>query len=124
MEFGVKPAAADATGQHAALALGDQQRLDRTAPARFVTWHWPAPDGTQQAAITIGEARGDSRSADGPWAWLRLLDQAALDRVAADRVVATFRLASGTAQIELRAASVINPLQPQAAERFECPKGF
>jgi type VI secretion system protein ImpL len=123
-EFGIRPVAADTGGMHAALALGDQQRIDRAAPARWQTWRWPAPDGVQQATITLGDTPADGRSADGAWSWLRLLDQASLDRVAPDRVVATFRLAAGSAQVELRAASVINPLQPQAAERFECPKGF
>jgi type VI secretion system protein ImpL len=124
IEFGVQPVATDATGTHAALALGEQQRFDRGAPARLQTWRWPPPDGVQQATLSLGEGKGDVRSAEGPWAWLRLLDQATLDRIAPDRFVATFRLASGSAQVELRAASVINPLQPQAAERFECPKGF
>jgi len=124
MEFGVKPIAPDAAGLHAALSLGEQQRIDRAAPARFATWRWPAPDGVQQAGVSLGDARGDSRGADGPWAWMRLLDQATIDHVTPDRVLATFHLASGDAQVELRATSVINPLQPQAAERFDCPKGF
>ena len=125
VEFAIKPLDADPASSHAVLTVGAQQRIDPKAPAAFQTMRWPAPDGAAQARIVDDSGtRTETRSADGPWAWYRLLDQATLQRVSADRVVASFRLAAHTAQYELRAASVINPFQVDAAEAFQCPKGF
>jgi type VI secretion system protein ImpL len=126
VEFGIRPVAGDSAGSHVVLSLGDQQRLEGSTQPRFQTLRWPAPDGIQQASIGIADTDGrtESKTLDGPWAWFRLLDQATLERGAPDRLLASFRLPGHSARIELRAASVINPFQPDTAGRFECPKGF
>ena len=122
-EFSLRPLPG---GAPVSLNQGELSWVDRAAPTQFKPVHWPAADGAPAINLSVGEANGmhETRNAEGPWAWFRLLDQATLERATPDRMVATFRLPTRTAQIELRASSVVNPFQPLALDQFQCPKGF
>jgi type VI secretion system protein ImpL len=127
IDFALRPLPGGPEGPQVTLAQGGQQWPDRAAPAQFKAMHWPAADGGQPLSLTVADARGgtpQTRGAEGPWALFRLLDQATLERLAADRIVATFGAPARAAQIELHASSVVNPFQPLALDQFQCPQGF
>jgi type VI secretion system protein ImpL len=127
VDFALRPLPGGPEAPQVTLAQAGQQWPDRAAPAQFKAMHWPAADSGQPLSLTIADARGgatQTRSAEGPWALFRLLDQATLERPAADRIVASFGEPPRGAQIELRANSVVHPFQPLALEQFQCPQGF
>ena len=65
--------------------------------------------------------RTSSLTADGPWSWFRLLDQAQLDTIAnTDRFQVTFQIEGLKAVYELRASSVANPFRMASLSQFQC----
>ena len=126
VDFALRLLPTESGVQRVALAQGEQTWVDRTSSAPTKTLHWPSDTVGTPLVLTVVDASGrtETRSADGPWALFRLLDQATLDRGTADRVDATFRTSAHSAQLELLASSVVNPFQPLALDQFECPKSF
>ncbi len=126
VEFGLKPILLDKAAKQFALDIGDQKFAYQHAAKPIQTARWPAPSGALEVSATFEGAEGktESHTKEGPWALFRLLDEAKIDKVTADRLVATFRTENHSAQYEIRAASVANPFQQDAIGRFRCPKKF
>jgi type VI secretion system protein ImpL len=92
-----------------------------TIPASMA---WPSPSGAKEARITFSALSGGgtpSLSAEGPWAWFRLLDQATIEGALADQFTATFKVGDLSASFKIRAASVRNPFRGADLARFHCP---
>ncbi|MFJ2982146.1 MULTISPECIES: type VI secretion system membrane subunit TssM [unclassified Pseudomonas] len=64
---------------------------------------------------------GDGLRAEGPWAWLRLIDQGQLSGEQRERFVLAFDLDGRKVRYALQASSVINPFRRDALEPFRCP---
>ncbi|MBK8335687.1 MAG: type VI secretion system membrane subunit TssM [Sterolibacteriaceae bacterium] len=126
VEFGLKPILLDKAAKQFTLDIGGQKFAYQHNAQPLQSARWPAPSGALEVSATFEgvEGKTESRTKEGPWALFRLLDEAKIDKVTADRLVATFRTESHSAQYEIRAASVANPFQQDAIERFRCPKKF
>ena len=61
---------------------------------------------------------------DGPWAWFRFLDEAKLEQVTAEKMLATFESGGREVRYEIIANSVINPFMMEDLPKFRCPKRF
>jgi type VI secretion system protein ImpL len=89
---------------------------------------WPAPDGMQRARLQFTPLAGGPSSgftAEGPWAWFRLLDQATLETAGArDRLRVTFTRKGMEAVFELQADSLTNPFSGELLEGFSCSNGL
>ena len=87
---------------------------------------WPGSVGL--ARITLEPARKDVEnriSKDGPWAWFRLLDRAAVRRTnVPDRKRVNFTVGDRLAIFDLQSSSVLNPFALPALSKFSCPKSM
>ena len=126
LEFALKAVNIDVKSKAVVLDLGGQQLVFGQNQPNFQSVKWPSPAGGLDAAISFQEwpGRTASRRKDGPWALFRLLELAKLERVTADRLVATFKFDDHYAQFEIRATSVVNPLLVDEAHSFTCPERF
>jgi type VI secretion system protein ImpL len=124
LTFELKPLRMDARIDQFILDVDGQPVRYEHGPATVSKLTWPGPKGTGQIRIQIAPPAPSGRSAiseDGPWALLRMLDQADIKPTnLPDRFTVTFQIEGRTATFELRASSVYNPFRLQALERFQC----
>ncbi len=72
--------------------------------------------------VLLTPTTGSGYTFKGPWALLRLLDRARVERGAsADRVLISFDVEGRKARFEVRSTSARNPLLRQDLEPFQCP---
>jgi len=123
VSFGLKPVYLDANVPSFLLDLEGQKFKYRHGPARVTQAQWPGPDSTGQVRIVFEDTSGArvTSTKEGPWAWFRLLDQAELKSVSADRITATFKSSGRKASWEIRASSVVNPFMMKQLQQFRCP---
>jgi type VI secretion system protein ImpL len=99
----------------------------RHGPARTTKFEWPGPDsdaGVRLIVQTI-DGRQISHVKEGPWAWLRTLDHAAVTpSQQRDRFTVTFRVGRYAARYQLRASSVHHPFQLEELQHFRCPESL
>ncbi len=96
-------------------------------PARPTTFDWPDRTAERMARIDVAPASADGPhgfEARGAWAVFRLLDQARLQELAADRFLVTFGLDGRDIALDLTASSVANPFALPALHAFRCPTSF
>jgi type VI secretion system protein ImpL len=126
--FRIKPLSLDKGASQVLIELGEQRHTYRHGPTRFQEMQWPPPSGTPLARVVfnpIGVASAASITAEGPWSWFRLLDQAKIERTAtADRFTITFETQGLKAVYELLAASVTNPYYLPELREFRCFEGL
>jgi type VI secretion system protein ImpL len=123
--FAIEPATLSDKATQVVLDLDGQTLTYAHGPVVPASMVWPAPAGANRARLTF--TAGDttpSLSADGPWDWFRLLDQAKLQGQLADQFTATFTLGDLSAVFKLRAASVRNPFRASDLGRFRCPSAL
>ena len=88
--------------------------------AIYDTMQYVRPD---ISTVCIGQAASASITAEGPWAWFRILDQAEIEPTASpDRFLVTFKAQDMTAVYELHAGSITNPFQLRDIGQFSCPE--
>jgi type VI secretion system protein ImpL len=125
VSFQLKPLAMDATISQFLLAIDGQTLTYSHGPARPSALQWPGPDGVGQAHMQISPAAPDGRSSvsiDGPWAFFRLLDRAALEPTGMpEQFRLRFDIGGRVTDYELRAGSARNPFNLNALRRFRCP---
>ena len=92
------------------------------AAAAPMHMNWPGPDGTNQPTDGTGDMLA---SETGAWAWLRLIRKGSLSATSLPEV---FNLRLGlsgfSADFEMRADSVNNPLDLKMFGNFKCPTKF
>ncbi len=125
INFELKPIFLDANASRFWLDFEGQQVDYRHGPARATPFKWP---GTAAGLVRYGfenaEGKQVSRSEEGPWALFRLLDKAAIQKLAQDSYQITFTADGLTARYELRANSVYNPFAFDALKNFRCIAGM
>jgi len=126
VSFGLKPVYLDANVQSFLLDLEGQKLQYRHGPARVTRVQWPYPDSTGQVRIVFEDASGKrlTRSKDGPWAWFRLLDQATMETISSDKLLATFDVSGRKVTWEIQASSVVNPFVIKQLQQFRCPNSL
>ncbi|MFQ5773095.1 MAG: type VI secretion system membrane subunit TssM [Kiloniellaceae bacterium] len=124
VSFEIKPVSLHKSASQVLLEVGEQKLAYRHGPPRLERMQWPAPSGSSRARVVftaLGGGRTATVSADGPWAWFRLLDQGRIEPTAmADRFKVAFEAQGLTATFELRAGSVANPFRLDAIQGFRC----
>lgn len=122
IRFALKPLFLDSQVTQFLLDVDGQQFIYRHGPARPINAQWPGPDGPPQTRVIFDEGgRRASLAKEGPWAWFRILDQARIEVLAADRIAVTFEVDGRSAQYEIQASSVFNPFITKDVQAFRCP---
>lgn len=125
--FELRPISLDAGVASFSLYLDGQEVHNRHGPEQISSLQWPGPQPAGGVRIVFRGLDGQENSTikQGPWAWFRLLDEAALEPAGSpERFVVTFRLGASRATYELRAGSVYNPFHLPALSLFHCPEGL
>ena len=87
---------------------------------------WLTLGGTSGSAgrvhVLLAPSAGSGYTFNGPWALLRLLDRARVERGASpERALVSFDIEGRKARFEVRSAGTHNPLIRQDLEPFQCP---
>jgi type VI secretion system protein ImpL len=122
LRFDVKLLTADAALSQLTLDLDGQPVTQQAGqPARGVPVLLPSGKGNGQVRFDATPALHGDWHADGPWAWLHLLDRATVEPLQGEHFRVSFTLDGHPAVYELTASSVINPFRREAMEQFRCP---
>lgn len=125
VKFSMKPISMDIGINDFSLDLdGQTLKFDHSATrAKALQWPGVGAAGVVNLRVSPPSAKGSSgKTIDGPWAWFRLLDGAAVARRTADRYDVTFDVDGRKIEYELRASSSLNPFKLNELERFKCPE--
>lgn len=123
VEFELKPLFLDENIAAFRLNIEGQTTVYRHGPARSSKFQWPGPQTDLGVRLTFQtlDGREINQSADGPWALLRMLDKALVERTGLpDRFLVTFQDEGFKARFELRANSVDNPFNLSELQSFRC----
>jgi type VI secretion system protein ImpL len=122
MRFDLKPVSADPLLGKVTLDIAGQSVVsDGASFASFSPIVLPSGKGSDLVQLQTTLSSGHGLRSDGPWAWLRLLDQGLVSGAAGERYQLTFTLDGRKVIYELRASSVINPFRRDALDPFRCP---
>jgi len=125
LSFQVTPVQLDAAASQGLIELGEQRVVYQHGPTRLTSMVWPPTGGFDRARFSIRASNsGNSASitADGPWAWFRLIDKGSIHGSSTrDRFRVTFEAQGLKATYELRAGSIINPFTSQELRLMSCP---
>jgi type VI secretion system protein ImpL len=127
VSFELKPVSMDENVGTFRLNLEGQTTSYSNGPARPEKFVWPGPEtnaGVRLTFITL-DGKQFSASEEGPWAWMKTLDKAAMENTTLpDRFLVTFQAQGHKARYELRANSVNNPFRLPELESFRCPESL
>ena len=125
VRFQLTPAALDPQVAQISFEAGGQTLTYDHGPVEPMSFQWPGPGGRTLVRVTMTPASGGQAlviEKDGPWALLRLLDNARVTPSGQpDKFQVVFTGASGTATFTLTANSVRNPFTLTALRSFRCP---
>lgn len=124
MSFELKPVSMDDKVATFRISLEGQTATYSHGPARPEKFNWPGPETNGGVRISFQTLDGKelSKSEEGPWAWMRMLDHASIESTALpDRFLLTFQVDGYKARYELQANSVNNPFNLPELENFRCP---
>jgi type VI secretion system protein ImpL len=127
VRFELKPVDLDAKVAAFRINIEGQNAEYRHGPTRPSNFQWPGPQTNAGVRLTFRTVSGKefSQFEEGPWAWLRILDQATIKSTnLRDRFTVTFEAGGYKARYELRASSVYNPFKLNALQNFRCPESF
>jgi type VI secretion system protein ImpL len=121
VHFNIAPTYLDATATRFLLELDGQSVEYRHGPERNSPETWPGPNPGVAAISFEGRTGAHPNLAfQGPWAWFRLLDGAAVQGESDVRYRATFRAGGTEARVIIEAASVHNPFAKSDLRNFRC----
>jgi type VI secretion system protein ImpL len=127
VQFELKPISMDTTAARFELNIEGQTTEYAHDPPRSKTFRWPGPQPAAGVRLWFRTLDGKDVFAfpDGPWAWLRTLNEAIVQRTGlSDRFRVMFQVEGYKAQYELRAMSVDNPFNLAELQRFRCPESM
>ena len=126
VDFALKASKMDNSLTQFQLDLEGQKFVYRHGPSRAQKAVWPNPGGSLEVRMFFEDKSGSrkTKAKDGPWAWFRFLDEAQLERVTAEKMLATFESGGRKVRYEVIANSVINPFMMENLTKFRCPKRF
>lgn len=124
MHFELKLLSADPGLNQVLLEIdGQPVPFGPVASVRPASIQLPGARGGGLVRLETVPAGGRSLRAEGPWAWLRMMDQGALEPTAqGERYRLQFELDGRKLVYALTASSVINPFNRDMLERFRCPE--
>jgi type VI secretion system protein ImpL len=122
--FEVTPYDLDRQAGQSLLTLGGQTLTYDRSPPRMTRFQWPGPDGALSARIvltSISDGHTAELTAQGPWAWFRLLDKGSIHPIAGrDVYEVTFTVGGMTATYTMRPGSAQNPFTLRDRGGFQC----
>ena len=124
VSFELKPVSMDDKVATFRISLEGQTATYSHGPARPEKFTWPGPETNGGVRITFLTLDGKelSKTEEGPWAWMRMLNQASIENTSLpDRFLLTFQVGGYKARYELQANSVNNPFSLPELENFRCP---
>ena len=106
------------------LDLGGQQITYSHGPIKTIPLRWPGPERYEVRIRFDPLLSGPSGlTEDGPWAWFRMLEQAALSPTDdPERFTLAFQVGDRRARYELLAGSAFNPFGLEELKAFSCPQ--
>lgn len=120
LRFSLKPVSVDPAIQKLVLDVdGQAVAFAPGAPAQPL--QVPSGKGNGQVRFDVTPALRSPLQTDGPWAWLHMLDRAAVEPLQGEHYRLSFDLDGRKAVVELAASSVVNPFRRDALEQFRCP---
>jgi type VI secretion system protein ImpL len=128
IQFQIMPQALDPKANSVTLDIhGSQVSFSHANRAPTpVTVNWPGAVGLARVVFDPQPRNIESvLQRDGPWAWFRLLNAAAIRRTnVSDRKRVIFTVGGRISIFQLQSGSVINPFALPALQKFSCPKTF
>jgi type VI secretion system protein ImpL len=124
VSFELKPVSMDDRVATFRISLEGQTAAYSHGPARPEKFTWPGPETSGGVRITFQTVDGKelTQAEEGPWAWMRMLDHAAIENTSLpDRFLLTFQVDGFKARYELQASSVDNPFSLPELANFRCP---
>ena len=125
VQFQLKPIALDSSVAAFRINIDGQTEEYSHGPALASKFQWPGPHPNLGVILTFSTLDGKvvSKVEEGPWAWLRTLDKATIERTSLQEVFRiTFQIDAYKARYELRADSVYNPFNLSELQQFRCPE--
>ena len=125
--FDLKPVALSAEAKQVVLEVEGQQMDYAHGPVQTTPMTWPGKAGGRTRVAFQPELSGaaNSLNREGPWAWFRLLDAAAIRSTQVSDVSRViFSVGGRLATFELRAGSALNPFTLPALRSFGCPRSL
>lgn len=119
-KFNLTPDFMDASVTRFTLELDGQNFEYRHGPQQTRPLAWPGPAGEASFSFEDRGATIPGGSADGPWAWFRLLEKARIERESPTRFRVTFATGSRSMRLVLDAASSRNPYGVNPLSGFRC----
>ncbi len=121
LRFTLTAQSLDASATKFTLLLDGEALEYRHDQPRPVSFAWPAPaPGRTGFAFELSGASGPNAAFQGPWAVLRMLDQAQVQAQSDVQYLYTFAAGGQQARVQLLAQSVRNPFGPANPLRFSC----
>jgi type VI secretion system protein ImpL len=124
VQFELEPISLDENVSLFTLHIEGQPAQYNHGPIRPSIFRWPGPEPAAGVRLQFQthDGKNPGKSLPGPWAWLRTLDNAIVERMGqSERFKVTFRIDGYKAEYELRAMSVDNPFQLMELQNFRCP---
>jgi type VI secretion system protein ImpL len=122
MRFDLKPVALDPN--IAKLVLDIDGQVLNAAPNALAPGSFQLPSGKGGGQVKLDVSPASAHSVlhtEGPWAWFRMLDKAAVEPTPqGERYKVTFDADGRKAGLELTANSVVNPFRRAVLEQFRC----
>ncbi|MCC2957756.1 type VI secretion system membrane subunit TssM [Massilia sp. IC2-477] len=122
MRFDLKPVSLDPN--IAKLVLDIDGQVLTAAPNALAPASFQLPSGKGSGQVKLEVTPSSARSSlqtEGPWAWFRMLDKAAVEPTPqGERYKVTFDADGRKAGLELTANSVVNPFRRAVLEQFRC----
>jgi type VI secretion system protein ImpL len=121
LQFTVTPVELDVGTMRFLLEIDGQSFEYRHGPERSFRAKWPGQNpGT--AAVTFEERSGARSNVvkQGPWAWLRLIDEAQIQRETDVRYLLTFDKGGHQARVRVEPETIRNPYGKRDLQQFRC----
>lgn len=127
VRFTLTPRHIDPDIKRFTFAAGRQEITYAEGAPPSAAFEWPEREAQARARMDYSLAGDDSElsiEARGPWSLFRLLDRGRLAADSPDRIALTYVLGKRSIELELAAASVVNPFGAQGWRAFRCPSGI
>jgi type VI secretion system protein ImpL len=127
VQFELEPISLDENAWSFELNIEGQMSDYAHGPIRSSAFQWPGPQPATGVRLLFKthDGKSVSESPKGPWAWLRTLDKAIVERTGlSNHFIVMFQVASYKARYKLRAMSVDHPFQLKELQSFRCPRSL
>ncbi|MEN6439744.1 MAG: type VI secretion system membrane subunit TssM [Syntrophobacter sp.] len=127
IQFQLKPITLDPNVASFRINIDGQTDEYAHGPAIASKFQWPGPHPNLGVVLTFMTLDGKviSKVEEGPWAWLKTLDKANIERTGMQEIFKiTFQVEGYQVRYELRASSVYNPFNLPELQQFRCPESL